>query len=144
MVAGQPISLTYTPSAAFMVTDTLSSSALTYAANVTGDPTAGQSSPSHYFNTSAVSTPTDAARPFGSAGRNSCRSSPLYQLDLSAQKDFALPGEKRWLEFRAEFFNALNKTNFSPANANVSNSNFGTITSAFPARQIQFGLKLAF
>jgi hypothetical protein len=48
------------------------------------------------------------------------------------------------LQFRAEFFNALNKTNFSPAAGNISNSSFGTITSTFPARQIQFALKLVF
>jgi hypothetical protein len=43
-----------------------------------------------------------------------------------------------------EVFNALNKTNFQAANGDISNSAFGTITSAFPARQVQFALKLLF
>jgi hypothetical protein len=41
-------------------------------------------------------------------------------------------------------FNALNKTNFMAADGNRSNSTFGTITSTFPARQIQIALKLIF
>jgi hypothetical protein len=41
-------------------------------------------------------------------------------------------------------FNALNKTNFWPANSDRSNSAFGTISSTFPARQAQFALRLAF
>lgn len=69
---------------------------------------------------------------------------PLYQLDLSVQNEFPLPGESRFVQFRAEFFNALNKTNFSPAAGNISNSSFGTITSTFAARQIQIGLKVTF
>ncbi len=148
MVSGQPINLVYTPNAAQQVTDTLSSSALTYNANVLGNPMlpSNQRTWQHYFDSSMVKAPDlwDVAHPFGNSGRNSVRSSPLYQLDLSAQKDFPLPGEGRFVQFRAEFFNALNKTNFSPAAGNISNSNFGTITSTFPARQVQFGLKVIF
>ncbi len=60
------------------------------------------------------------------------------------------------LQFRAEFFNILNRTNFAPpaaANLNPFNSNgtpnvggangFGILTSTqVPNRQIQFALKL--
>ncbi len=146
MVSGQPINLVCTPSAAMQVTDTLSSSAITYNANVLGNPMlpANQQTPQQYFNAAMVAAPTDVTHPFGNSGRNSVRSSPLYQLDLSAQKEFPLPGESRFVQFRAEFFNALNKTNFSPAAGNISNSSFGTITGSFPARQIQFGLKVIF
>jgi hypothetical protein len=52
--------------------------------------------------------------------------------------------EKRRLEFRAEMFNALNKTNFKVPASNISNSNFGTITSSFPARQVQLAAKFVF
>jgi len=48
------------------------------------------------------------------------------------------------LSFRTEAFNLLNKTNFGPPNGTRSSSGFGTITSAYPARQMQFGLKLLF
>jgi len=48
------------------------------------------------------------------------------------------------VEFRTEAFNLLNKTNFRAADGNRSNATLGRITSAFPARQIQFALKLYF
>jgi hypothetical protein len=145
MVSGQPVNLVYTPPASMQVTDTLSSSAMSYNANLLGNPAlpADQRSPARFFDASLVQAPTDVTTPFGNAARNSARSSPLYQLDISAQKEFPF-GEARFVQFRAEFFNALNKTNFSPASGNISNSNFGTITGTFPARQIQFALKLAF
>jgi hypothetical protein len=40
--------------------------------------------------------------------------------------------------------NALNKTNFKVPASNISNSNFGTITSSFPARQVQLAAKFVF
>jgi len=48
------------------------------------------------------------------------------------------------LQFRAEIFNALNKTNFQAPASNVSNNTFGTITSTLPARQIHLALKFSF
>jgi hypothetical protein len=127
------------------VTDTLSSSAMSYNANLLGNPTlpSGQRTPARYFDANMVQAPTDVTKPFCNAARNSARSSPLYQLDLSAQKEFPF-GERHFVQFRAEFFSALNKTNFSPPSGNISNSGFGTVTGTFPARQIQFALKLAF
>jgi hypothetical protein len=46
------------------------------------------------------------------------------------------------VEFRSEFFNLLNHTNFQAAEPNFSSSSFGVINSTFPARQIQFAVKL--
>ncbi len=88
---------------------------------------------------------TDPSRPFGTAGRNIGRSHALYQLDLGLQKSFPLPiNEATRVEFRAEFFNLLNKTNFRAANGDRSAAAFGRISSTFPARQIQFALKVVF
>ena len=82
--------------------------------------------------------------PFGNAGRNTGRGYALYQLDFSLQKQFPLPGESRRLEFRSEFFNALNRTNFGSPDGNISNASFGTVRTTFAARQIQFALKFLF
>jgi hypothetical protein len=143
IVAGQPVNFSYSPTSAFQVS-TLSG--LVYRPNITGDPMlpASQRTVQQYFNTANVQIPTDVTQPFGNAGRNIARSNGLFQLDLGLHKDFALPWEGKHLEFRAESFNALNKTNFKAANANRSSSAFGTITSTFPARQMQFALRFAF
>jgi len=48
------------------------------------------------------------------------------------------------LQFRAEFFNVLNHTNFGDPQQNQVNGSFGTITSANDPRIGQLSLKLAF
>ena len=65
-------------------------------------------------------------------------------IDLSARKNFAFHNEKVKLQFRSEFFNAVNHPNFNPPGKLVGNSSLGRITSARDPRIIQFGLKLAF
>ena len=104
----------------------------------------GERTVSRYFNTNNVHVPSDPSHPYGSAGRNIARSSSFYNLDLGIHKQFPLHGESRKLEFRTEVFNALNKTNFQAATGDVSSSSFGVISSALPARQVQFALKLLF
>jgi len=95
-----------------------------------------------YFAGCTFSTPP-ASAPFGNLGRNAFRGPSLEQWDLAVNKDFFL-GEKYKLQFRSEFFNILNHTNFAPPNQQSNSASFGQITSAFPARQIQFGLKFLF
>ncbi len=72
------------------------------------------------------------------------RSYALHQTDIGLHKEFSLWKEGQKIEFRSEFFNLLNKTNFQGPNATASSSAFGTIRSAFQARVIQFALRLAF
>jgi hypothetical protein len=145
MLSGQPINLTYDPSAAFLATDGTKNSAI-YRPNVLGNPMlpVSQQTPAAYFNAAMVSVPTDVTHPYGDAGRNIASSNSLYNLDLGIHKQFRLPWEGKSLEFRGEVFNALNKTNFSPANGDASSSSFGKITATFPARQVQFALRLMF
>ena len=70
------------------------------------------------------------------------RSTPFYQLDLGLHKSFGL--DERRVEARIEAFNLFNRTNFQSANGNRSSNAFGTITSTYPARQIQLGVKFYF
>jgi len=141
MTSGQPINLTYSPAANLQV-----STVLNYRPNVIGDPMTPESErgPNNFLNRATVLSPTDPTRPYGNAGRNIARSSPLYQTDLRLQKNFPLRWEKSRLEFQAECFNLLNKTNFRSPNSSRSSSAFGTITSAFPQRIMQFALRFAF
>lgn len=147
MWSGQPITFQYAPSAALTVSGITQDfrGANNYRPNISGNPLApeGERSITNYFNRTTVTIPTDPSRPFGNAGRNIARSNSFYQLDLGIGKDFVLSEPAR-LQFRAEFFNLLNKTNFQAANGNRSSAAFGTITSTFDPRLIQFGLKLNF
>jgi hypothetical protein len=143
MSSGLPVNLTYSPASRFSVSGLPS-----YRPNLIGDPMAPKSERNidNYFNKNNVVLTGDPEHPnpFGNAGRNTTRSHALYQTDLGLHKDFPLWKESRKLEFRAEFFNLFNKTNFQAPNSTRSSSSFGTIRSTFPARIIQFALKLVF
>jgi hypothetical protein len=68
----------------------------------------------------------------------------FFQTDMGLHKDFGLWNEASKFEFRAEAFNILNKVNYQAPDGNVSNGTFGSITAAFPARQLQLAAKLIF
>jgi len=89
------------------------------------------------------SQPT-AQQPFGNLGRNAFRAPNFTQWDVAVDKNFHIV-ERVNLQFRSEFFNILNHTNFLPPDPRVNDgAAFGTIRSTFPPRQIQFALKLLF
>jgi len=121
--------------------------------NLVGDPSQGTSGSNesrlnHWFNTDAFAIPTPFT--YGNTPRDlpHTRGPGQANTDLSLVKNTRF-GENYNVQFRAEFFNALNRPEFfipgvafygSPA-ANLAN-NFGVITSQqnLP-REIQFGLK---
>jgi Carboxypeptidase regulatory-like domain/TonB-dependent Receptor Plug Domain/TonB dependent receptor-like, beta-barrel len=140
LTSGLPINLTYSPSSQFQ-TSTL----ISYRPNLVGPPVTpeGQRTVNNYLNPASVVAPTDPSQPYGNAGRNIARGYPFYELDCGLHKDFRMWSESSRLEFRAEAFNLLNQTNFM-APASTIGSTYGRITSTFPARQFQFGLKLVF
>jgi len=104
-------------------------------------------SPNQWFNPNAYIRP--AAGTWGNLGRGVLTGPGLADLDASLFKDVSLTEQFR-LQFRAEFFNALNHTNLGTPNAIVFSGttispSAGLITStATTSRQIQFGLKLIF
>jgi carboxypeptidase family protein len=105
--------------------------------------------PDRYFDANAFVAP--AAGTYGNVGRDVLTGPGLATVDFSALKKTALT-ERVSLQFRAEFFNILNRSNFGTPNAVVFTSasatpapTAGVITStATSSRQIQFGLKLLF
>lgn len=94
-----------------------------------------------YFNPLAYAVP--ALGTFGNSGRNTMIGPSSYNLDGSLFKMFPLK-EKLRLQFRAEFFNALNHANLANPVANIASGTVGSILSASSPRILQFGLRLAF
>jgi hypothetical protein len=103
--------------------------------------------PSRYFDPSAFIQPLPGT--YGNAGRNILQGPGLAETDLSLTKKFSL-SERLNMQFRSEFFNVFNRTNFNIPNPVVFASATGapsptagviTATST-TSRQIQFGLKL--
>ena len=136
--SGSPINIYYNPSARAAVCG-----ACRTRPNILGPVNNPSQDPHNFFLKDNVAIP-NFTQPFGNAGRNIGLSHGLAQLDFGLHKDFALPRENSRLEFRAEFFNLFNRTNLLAAQSRADASSFGTITGTFPARQIQFGLKLYF
>jgi hypothetical protein len=86
---------------------------------------AGGSTPARWINPAAFSTP--AAQTFGNLGRNAFRAPGISQLDLGLSKYVSLT-ERMSIRLRADVFNVLNRAQFGAPNADLSNSNFGVIT----------------
>ena len=82
----------------------------------------------------------------GNLGRNTYFGPGYANTNFNVVKRFPLRmlGEKGQLDFRTEFFNLFNRVNLGQPVGNLSNSQFGRSTSALGARNVQFGLRLAF
>ncbi len=95
-----------------------------------------------WINKASFATP--AQYTFGNEGRNDLVGPTYKDLDFNAFKNFRFT-ERLTAQFRAEFFNILNHTNYGNPTNNVQSSSFGQIlTSNGSGRQIQFALKLIF
>jgi hypothetical protein len=94
-----------------------------------------------WLNPAAFTPP--AVYTWGNESRNDLIGPPFKDVDLSVYKDIPVT-ERLKLQFRSEFFNIFNHSNYStPANT-VTSSSFGLITSAAGGRDIQFALKVMF
>ncbi len=96
-----------------------------------------------YFNTSVFTQP--APFTFGNVSRTlpDVRAPGIVNWDFSAVKNTRLR-ERANLQFRAEFFNFLNDTNFGSPGTTFGTSSFGVISSASDARVVQLALKFVF
>ncbi len=105
--------------------------------------------PAEYFNPNAFLPPVTGT--YGNVSRDSLEGPGLTEFDFSTLKDTQLT-ERLRLQFRAEFFNILNHTNFLTPNEVVYSSatsgispTAGVVTATSTnSRQIQFGARLLF
>lgn len=102
------------------------------------------------FNTAAFARPARGS--FGNVGVDSMRGPGINNWDVNVTKRFPLFSESRYIQFRAELFNAWNHTQFSglyttarfDANGNQVDPNFGAFSSARAPRTVQLSLRVAF
>jgi len=102
-----------------------------------------------WFDTAVFSMP--AAGTWGDTPRNYVRGPGRQNWNVSLFKNFVF-NETRGtnLQFRAEFFNLWNHTQWQGdtfnggISTNLGSSNFGAITSAYDPRTIQLALKFTF
>lgn len=96
------------------------------------------------FGVPGAAWATPAQFNYGNGGRNILRGPGRWNVDYSLFKEFAVR-ERARLQFRAEFFNLFNHTQFDLPNPSIGNPNAGRITATVGTpRDIQFSLRLQF
>jgi hypothetical protein len=106
----------------------------------------------NYFNTSCFTTPPiigadGIGTAFGDSATGIVDGPGQFNIDLSIVRTIAIPWPKEGsnVQFRADFFNALNHSQFSNPNTTFGSSSFGVISStAVNPRVVQLALKLIF
>ncbi len=109
--------------------------------NVVGNPHLSNPGVQEWFNTSAFAVAPYGT--FGNAGRNILSGPGLETIDFSIVKNTRV-AERLNVQFRAEFFNLLNHTNFNLPDNFLGSPTFGQITSAQDPRRLQLALKFLF
>lgn len=79
----------------------------------------------------------------GNLSRNAFRGPAYKTVDLSLFKDIKA-GDRATVQFQADAFNLFNRVNLYNPISDMGSPQFGRSTAAFPARQIQLGLKVLF
>ena len=113
--------------------------------NLVGNPNNGPRTVSSWLNTSAYQRldVTANAGQFGTEGRN-VNVGPAYaDWDFAALKNFKVTESMR-IQFRAELFDLLNRTNFRLPDSDISSPTFNHILASEAPRQVQFALKFMY
>ena len=96
------------------------------------------SNPDHAFDPSVFEFPE--AGSVGNVGRNTLIGPQFINQDFAVLKNFPIT-ENRRVQFRAEFFNFFNHTNFKLPQNRLDQSGVGKIGDAYDPRLIQFSLR---
>ncbi len=147
-VSGAPITAGFTQVSALDITGT---SAISARIDVTGNPVLPRSERTfdRNFDTSVFALPKQGT--IGTAARYIMRGPGIDNWDAAISKSFAVREPFR-LQFRAEFYNAFNHSQFSAldttarfdAQGRQINTRFGQFITARNPRMIQFSLKATF
>lgn len=158
--SGTPFNVTYSPPSANQVSPGLTATnrgANQYRPNrVAGQPLVKRTqsgSTIQWVNFAAISLPNTSSNPnpFGNLGRNPGLGPSYYNTDLALNKTFGARDQGLKVQFRTEAYNLFNHTNFvSPTNSSMSGTvggtptSGGTVSSTFPSRILQFGVKVIY
>lgn len=147
-VSGAPVSIGYSLVQGTDITGTPSVGARVV---LTGDPVLpkGERTFGRNFKTETVRPPTVGS--IGKAARSNLRGPGINNWDIALFKNFEVH-ERAKLQFRAEFYNAFNHTQFSSYDAGARfdaagaqvNARFGEFTAARTPRIVQLALRLTF
>ena len=110
---------------------------------------AGGSTPTDWINITALGAPAKGS--FGDLGRNAFRAPGIAQLDIGLSK-FVNLTERASLRIRVDLFNVGNAAQFGAPNADISQGNFGVITTTISnyatgrgtPRELQLSAKIVF
>ncbi len=113
--------------------------------NLVGNPNNGPRKVNAWLNASAYQRLDNVinAGQFGTEGRNVNVGPGYADWDFGALKNFKVT-ESMQIQFRAELFDILNRTNFHLPDSDISSPTFNYILEANPPRQVQFALKFMF
>ena len=106
-----------------------------------GDPHVSNPNVNEWFNPAAFASPADYT--WSTTGAGNLTGPGLHGIDVGLLKNFRITESTR-LQFRAEFYNAVNHVNLQDPVTTIGYDSSGHIYSAGDARQIQFGLKFIF
>jgi len=114
--------------------------------NLVGDPSRSYANKNdmiqQFFTTAAFVS--NLPGQYGNTGRNILSGPGLSNADLSLVKGFSLGEKFGKIQFRAEFFNAFNRTNFKQPDGVLIDKTFGKIQAAGDPRILQFALRYQF
>ena len=97
-----------------------------------------------WFNTSCFATAAFGV--WGNSALGAVTDPGINNWNIATAKRFPLGflKEGHALEFRADFFNAWNHTQWLSSDKSMTSATYGRITSTHPARQVQFALRYLF
>jgi hypothetical protein len=102
----------------------------------------------HWFDTSVFTAGSPTYYGYGTDSRTepNIRSQGIKNFDFAFFKNTTFgPDNRLAVQFRAEFFNGFNRTQFNPPNTSFGSSTMGQITAQYNLpRNIQFALKFTF